>query len=102
MAATPRPLPPITRPDGKPPHENPIRALREELRLSRQEFAQLLTERAGKKVSVGAVRTWEDGVVFPRNTHLDAIFEVAERNRFPLSHRAMHKALLKGAADRSA
>lgn len=89
MASRKRPIPPLTRPDGNPPHDNPVRALREELRLNRHEFARLVSEVGGKRVSVGAIRTWEDGMVFPRPDHLDVLIEVAERNRFPLSHRAM-------------
>jgi hypothetical protein len=38
-------------------------------------------------------------MVFPRPDHLDVLLEVAERNRFPLSHRGMRayrKELLSG------
>ena len=73
------PYGPTQRPDSKPPHPNAIRRLREELRMDRQEFADLL------KVKVDTLRVWETkGKSRPRGPAAMKIVEVAERNDYPL------------------
>ena len=70
---------PSTRPDSAPPHTNPIRRFREELRLNRQEFADLLEE------NVESLRVWEtDGKSKPRPDRALKIVALAERNDYPL------------------
>jgi len=70
---------PTDRPDSKPPHQNVIRRFREELRLDRHEFADLL------EVNVDTLRVWEtEGKSRPRAPAALRIIEVASRNEYPL------------------
>jgi DNA-binding transcriptional regulator YiaG len=68
------------RQDSAPPHPNAIRRFREELRLGRQEFADLLG------VNQNTLRVWEDGKSKPRGESCIRIIEAAERNEYPLSY----------------
>lgn len=70
---------PTERPDAAPPHSNPIRRFREELRLTRQEFADLIEE------NVESLRVWEtDGMSKPRPDRAIKIIAIAKRNNYPL------------------
>jgi len=71
---------PTSRPDSRQPHENVIRRFREELRLDRGSFAELLG------VNVDTLRVWEtEGKSRPRGEAALRIVEVASRNEYPLS-----------------
>lgn len=75
----PDPYGPTQRADSKPPHPNPIRRFREELRMDRREFADLLD------VKVDTLRVWETaGKSRPRGQSALRIVEVAQRNDYPL------------------
>lgn len=75
----PDPYGPNVRPDANPPHHNVIRRFREELRMGRNEFADLLG------VNVDTLRVWEtDGKSKPRAPAAMKIIEVAKRNEYPL------------------
>ena len=74
------PYGPTARPDAAMPHQNPIRRFREELRLTRQEFADLIGE------NIESLRVWETpGASKPRPDRARKIIEVAERNHYPLT-----------------
>lgn len=75
------PYGPTTRPDSKPPHPNVIRRFREELRLDRVEFSELL------EVNIDTLRVWEatNKGSKPRAPAALIIISVAERNDYPLS-----------------
>ena len=75
----PDPFGPNVRPDAKPPHENVIRRFREELRMDRPEFADLLD------VKIDTLRVWEAGKSRPRGPAALKIIEVASRNDYPLT-----------------
>lgn len=67
-------------PDQKPPHPNPVRRFRECLRMTREEFAELLG------VSHETLRVWEKRVPsIPRPPAMDKLIAVAERNSYPLT-----------------
>jgi len=70
---------PNERPDANPPHENVIRRFREELRLGRPEFADLLD------VKIDTLRVWETGKSNPRGPVALRIVETANRNNYPLT-----------------
>lgn len=75
----PDPYGPNVRPDSVPPHQNVIRRFREELRMDRREFADLL------EVNVDTLRVWEtEGKSKPRGPAALRIVEVAKRNDYPL------------------
>lgn len=73
------PYGPNQRPDAKPPHDNVIRRFREELRMDRPEFADLL------EVKIDTLRVWEAGKSKPRGPAAMKIVQVAERNDYPLT-----------------
>lgn len=75
----PRPFGPNERPDAKPLSENAIRRFREELRLDRPEFAELVD------ISIDSLRVWEKGASEPRVHSAVKIIEAAERNHYPLT-----------------
>ena len=70
---------PNERPDAIPPHDNVIRRFREELRMDRPEFADLV----GAKIDT--LRVWEGGSSKPRGPAALKIIEIAERNEYPLN-----------------
>ena len=73
------PFGPNERPDAVPPHVNVIRRFREELRMDRLEFSELLD------VNVDTLRVWEtNGRSRPRAASAMIIIEFAERNDYPL------------------
>lgn len=75
----PDPFGPNERPDAIPPHQNVIRRFREELRMDRIKFAELL------EVNVDTLRVWEtEGKSKPRAQAALRIIEVAQRNDYPL------------------
>lgn len=77
MMATP--YGPNERKDAIPPNENVIRRFREELRMSRPTFADLL------EVNVDTLRVWEtDGRSRPRAEAALKIITIAKRNDYPL------------------
>lgn len=71
---------PVKRPDQNPPHPNPIRAFREELRLEREEFGELMN------VPVQTLRVWErtENAYVPRYGPLTRLIELARKNEYPL------------------
>lgn len=73
------PYGPNERPDANPPHQNVIRRFREELRMDRPEFADLLD------VKIDTLRVWEAGKSYPRAPAAMKIVSVAERNDYPLT-----------------
>lgn len=73
------PFGPNQRPDAKPLHPNVIRRFREELRLDRREFADLL------EVNVDTLRVWEASKSKPRGPAALKIVQVAQRNNYPLN-----------------
>lgn len=71
---------PTQRTDSKLPHPNPIRRFREELRLDRHEFAELIN------ANIDTLRVWEtQGRSKPRAQAAMRIIEVASRNDYPLT-----------------
>lgn len=75
-----QPYGPNERRDAAPPHPNPIRRFREELRLNRQEFADLLEE------NVDTLRVWEGTTgTKPRGEKAMKIVSLAELNDYPLT-----------------
>lgn len=74
-----RPFGPNERPDAKPLADNAIRRFREELRMDRPEFAELLD------ITTHSLRVWEKGTSKPRAESVMKIIEVAERNHYPLT-----------------
>lgn len=74
------PYGPNRRPDANPPHPNVIRRFREELRMDRPEFADLLD------VKVDTLRVWEtNGKSRPRGEAALKIITVAGRNDYPMT-----------------
>lgn len=73
------PYGPTKRENSSPPHNNIIRQFREELRLARQEFAELL------EVNIDTLRVWESGSSRPRGPAALKLVEAAERNNFPMT-----------------
>lgn len=73
------PYGPSERQDSKTLHSNIIRRFREELRLDRQEFSDLLD------VNIDTLRVWEGGKgAKPRGEAALVIVACAERNDYPL------------------
>ena len=70
---------PNERPDAAPLHDNAIRRFREELRMDRPEFAELID------ASIDTLRVWETGRSKPRAPAAMKIIEVAHRNYYPLT-----------------
>jgi len=70
---------PTARPDSQPPHANLVRRFREELRLTRDQFADLV----GTKVAT--LRVWEENRAYPRGQIALKILALAKRNQYPLS-----------------
>ena len=71
---------PNERPDATPPHQNVIRRFREELRMDRPAFADLLD------VNVDTLRVWEtDGKSKPRGPAALKIISFASRNDYPMT-----------------
>lgn len=74
---------PTERPDARPPHPNPIRRFREELRLTRQQFVRLI------HTSTDNLRMWEGSgrtkATRPKGEAAIAIVELAQRNFYPLT-----------------
>lgn len=73
------PYGPNARPDALPPHNNPIRRFREELRMDRPDFSILLD------VNIDTLRVWEAGKSKPRGESALKIISIATRNDYPLS-----------------
>ncbi len=73
------PFGPNERPDAKPLSDNAIRRFREELRMDRPEFADLID------ANVDTLRVWEKGSSKPRAQSAMRIIEIAERNYYPLT-----------------
>ena len=74
-----KPYGPNERPDAAPLHPNVIRRFREELRLSRREFADLLRE------NVDTLRVWEGMTgAKPRGEKAIKIVNLAQKNDYPL------------------
>ena len=69
---------PNNRTDSAPMHQNAIRRFREELRMNRPAFAQMLS------VNVDTLRVWEDGKSKPRGEAALKIVAAADRNHYPL------------------
>jgi DNA-binding transcriptional regulator YiaG len=69
---------PNKRKDATPPHQNVIRRFREELRMDRPDFAELV----GAKIDT--LRVWEAGKSKPRGPAALKIIEIASRNDYPL------------------
>lgn len=69
-----------SRPDAEPRHPNPVRRFREELRLTRDEFALLMA------VPKDTLRAWERDVnaVVPSGSRTTRLIELARRNYYPL------------------
>lgn len=70
---------PTLRPDSAPPHINIIRQFREELRLGRHEFAELL------EINIDTLRVWESGSSKPRGPAALKLVAAAKRNGFPMT-----------------
>lgn len=73
-----KPYGPSERTDSVPPHDNVIRRFREELRMDRKQFAELI------EANIDTLRVWEASKSFPRPQSAIRIIEVAERNDYPL------------------
>lgn len=74
------PFGPTVRPDSKPPHPNIIRRFREELRLDRVEFSELLD------VNIDTLRVWEGTRgAKPRGEAALLIVACAKKNDYPLT-----------------
>ena len=71
---------PDNMPDQRPPHPNPVRRFREALRLTREQFAELLD------VSHETLRVWEKREPsIPRPSAMQRLIACAERNNYPLT-----------------
>jgi len=71
---------PTIRPDSKAPHPNVIRRFREELRLDRNEFAELLD------CNTDTLRVWEGTKgAKPRGEAALPIIALAKKNKYPLT-----------------
>ena len=74
------PYGPTDRPDSLPLHPNVIRRFREELRMDRPAFADLL------EVNLDTLRVWEtQGKSKPRGEAAFKIVSFARRNDYPLA-----------------
>ena len=71
---------PVTRPDAAPRSPNPIRRFREEMRHTRDHFAEMIG------VPMETLRSWErlDKPVVPTRPKLDELVNLARRNYYPL------------------
>lgn len=79
LPVMPSPYPPNERPDAVPLHENAIRRFREELRMDRQQFADLV------EANIDTLRVWEAGKSLPRAPAALKIIQIASRNDYPLA-----------------
>lgn len=70
---------PNERPDAIPPHQNVIRRFREELRMDRKEFAELID------ANIDTLRVWEASKSQPRAPAALKIIEIAKRNEYPMT-----------------
>lgn len=70
---------PNSRPDAIPPHTNAIRRFREELRMDRKQFADLID------ANIDTLRVWESNKGNPRAPAAMKIIKIAERNDYPLT-----------------
>ena len=70
----------LSRPDAAPRDPNPVRRFREELRLTREVFAELMG------IPVETLRAWErhEHVVIPNGPRMERLVELARRNYYPL------------------
>lgn len=73
------PFGPNLRPDAIEPHNNVIRRFREELRMDRKEFAELID------ANIDTLRVWEASKSKPRGPAALKIIEVANRNFYPMT-----------------
>ena len=73
------PYGPTSRTDSVPLHDNVIRRFREELRMNRPTFAELL------EVNVDTLRVWEADKSKPRGEAALKIVKVAKRNNYPMT-----------------
>lgn len=74
------PYGPTARPDSAPPHPNVIRRFREELRLDRKDFADLLG------CNIDTLRVWEaPNGSKPRGEAALNILSYAARNHYPMT-----------------
>ena len=73
------PYGPNEQPDAVPLSDNVIRRFREELRMDRPEFADLI------EAKIDTLRVWEAGKSKPRGPAALKIIEVADRNDYPLT-----------------
>jgi DNA-binding XRE family transcriptional regulator len=73
------PYGPNARRDALPPHQNAIRRFREELRMDRPDFSELLD------INIDTLRVWEAGKSKPRGEAALKIIAFAERNNYPLT-----------------
>lgn len=73
------PYGPTTRKDSVPLHPNVIRRFREELRMNRPVFADLL------EINVDTLRVWEADKSKPRGEAALKIVSFAKRNDYPMS-----------------
>ena len=73
------PYGPTSRADSIPIHDNVIRRFREELRMNRPTFAELL------EVNVDTLRVWEADKSKPRGEAALKIVKVAKRNNYPMA-----------------
>lgn len=77
---TAEPYGPTHRADSKELNSNVIRRFREELRLDRKEFSELL------EVNIDTLRVWEtNGKSRPRGRAALKIVVIAERNDYPMT-----------------
>lgn len=72
-------LPPIVRPNSAPISANPIRAFRDELRLTAGQFAKA----AG--VTIHSIRIWETNRSVLRYEAAQKLVDLAEKNFYPLT-----------------
>lgn len=70
---------PSERADSAPLHSNVVRRFREELRLDRKQFAELL------ETNIDTLRVWESGASKPRGPAAMKIVEIAKRNKYPMT-----------------
>jgi DNA-binding transcriptional regulator YiaG len=74
------PYGPSTRTDSKQPHPNVIRRFREELRLDRKEFSELID------VNIDTLRVWESSRgTRPRGEAALVLISFANKNDYPLT-----------------
>lgn len=73
------PYGPTSRPDSVALHTNAIRRFREELRMNRPKFAELID------VNLDTLRVWEADKSKPRGEAALKIVSFAERNDYPMT-----------------